>query len=95
MGRAASIGLAIGFAVVVPRLAIAAEDAATPPRLPLFGSVEEARHHCPNDTVIRIDLPEGFYLHGDRGIGGASLDRVFVCRDEAQAIWTAPHKPSH
>ncbi len=63
-------------------IAIPARADEPAPDIALFATRDEAKAHCPADIVIEITLPEGFYLHGDRGFGGASLGRVFVCRSE-------------
>lgn len=80
---AATLVLVIGLAPVA--------DAADPdrgsPTLRLFANEAEARAHCPADKAIRIELPDGFFLHGDRGFGGASLDHVYVCRDEVTHLF--------
>jgi|SRR5579871_6611751 len=81
----------LGIAAIVfaglataPALAQSADSAQPEMKsLTLFDDVKDARNHCPSDTVIRIDLPKGFYLHGDHGFGGESLGRVYVCRDAA------------
>jgi hypothetical protein len=78
----------------LPAMAAAADDAPHVATLELFGSLPEARQHCPNDAVIRIVLPDGFYLHGDRGMGGNSISRVFVCSGEAVQVFTA-RKTAH
>jgi len=87
--------LLAGFALAAPGgVARAAEN--DPPRptlaLRLFDDEAAARAHCPADTVLRIDLPDGFFLHGDRGFGGVSLDHVFVCRDEAARAFARPNQ---
>ena len=82
---------ALGLAAFAAVPALAGDDPPKPlPAFPLFGDEAEARAHCPADTVLRIDLPDGFYLHGDRGFGGVSLDHVFVCRDEAARSFARP-----
>lgn len=79
---------------VAPLRALAVEsDAARTPTLTLFGSEAEARAHCPGDTVAKVILPDGFFLHGDRGMGGTSLARIFVCRDEALGVFARPVSP--
>ncbi len=81
--------LAAGLAASVTTAAVAAEPNPQPavPTLTLFGSLPEAQKHCPNDIVVQLVLPEGFYLHGDRGFGGSSLDHVFLCANEAEAVF--------
>ena len=67
---------------IAPAQGQAAPDAPAA-RIELFANLAEARAHCPADAVIQVVLPDGFYLHGDRGMGGVSLDQVFVCKAEA------------
>ena len=94
MRRPGPIVAAIVVALGTVPTAHAAEPEATPVQtLTLFGSLAEARHHCPEDRVIKIVLPDGFYLHGDRGFGGSSLNQVFVCSSEAASIF-ATRKPA-
>jgi hypothetical protein len=63
------------------------DSIAATPTVRLFASEAEAHAHCPTDKPIRIELPDGFFLHGDRGFGGASLDHVYICRDEVTRLF--------
>ena len=78
--------LAIGLATA-QAAAAEPDSAASAPILRLFASEAEAHAHCPADKAIRIELPDGFFLHGDRGFGGASLDHVYICRDEVTRLF--------
>jgi hypothetical protein len=50
-----------------------------------FHSEQEARQHCPNDTVVWVNTKTGVYhLRGERWYG-ATKEGVFECRKEADA----------
>ena len=85
--QAAIAAVAAGF---IGTVAIAQADQPVQ-RIDLFATLAEAQLHCPGGGVIDIRLPEGFYLHGDRGFGGASLDRVYLCRGELARVESLAH----
>jgi hypothetical protein len=50
-----------------------------------FNSEQEARQHCPNDTVVWVNTKTGVYhLKGERWYG-ATKEGVYECRREADA----------
>lgn len=52
---------------------------------PHFHSEQEAKQHCPNDTVVWVNTKTGVYhLRGERWYG-ATKDGAYVCRREADA----------
>jgi len=58
---------------------------ANPTPAPHFHSEQEAKQHCPNDTVVWVNTKTGVYhLKGERWYG-ATKDGAYVCRKEADA----------
>ena len=58
---------------------------ANPTPAPHFHSEQEAKQHCPNDTVVWVNTKTGVYhLRGERWYG-ATKDGAYVCRKEADA----------
>jgi hypothetical protein len=52
--------------------------------LSLFQIAEQAQQHCPNDTVVWLDLKKNiYYVHGQRQYGRGRT-AWFVCREEAR-----------
>lgn len=48
-----------------------------------FGSEQAAQQHCPEDTVVWLNLPTGIYhLRGQRWYG-RTKNGAYVCRKEA------------
>lgn len=59
--------------------------------LRLFSDHASAAAHCPGDVIVRIQLPDGFFLRAEPGYG-ESLGQVYICRKEAVRIMTqTPH----
>ena len=74
--------LTISLPTVLVMACCATQAAATP--LTPFRYEAQAQRHCPDDTVVWLDLPRGvYYLAGQkryaRGASGG-----FVCRGEAR-----------
>lgn len=84
---AVTLAIALWPAWFDPAWAAESDPPKASPTLQLFAEEAEARAHCPTDRVIRIEMPEGFFLHGDRGFGGVSLDHVYLCRDETVGLF--------
>ena len=60
------------------------EAYANPPA-PHFHSEQEAKQHCPNDTIVWVNTKTAVYhLRGERWYG-ATKDGAYVCRKEADA----------
>jgi hypothetical protein len=58
---------------------------ANPTRAQHFHSEQEAKQHCPNDTVVWVNTKTGVYhLKGERWYG-STKDGAYVCRKEADA----------
>lgn len=74
--------LVIGVRAVLILACCATQAAATP--LTPFRYEAQAQRHCPDDTVVWLDLPRGvYYLKGQTRYGrGATAG--FVCRGEAR-----------
>jgi len=52
---------------------------------PHFHSEQEAKQHCPKDTVVWVNTKTGVYhLKGERWYG-ATKNGAYVCRKEADA----------
>jgi hypothetical protein len=50
-----------------------------------FRTEQEARQHCPNDTVVWVNTKTGVYhLKGERWYG-ATKEGAYECREEADA----------
>jgi hypothetical protein len=50
---------------------------------PMFGAERQAQQHCPNDTVVWLNIPTGIYhMRGMRWYG-ATKRGAFVCQKEA------------
>lgn len=48
-----------------------------------FPSEQQALHHCPNDTVVWLNLPSGVYhFKGERWYG-KTKSGAYVCQKEA------------
>jgi len=53
------------------------------PRTNNFSTEQQAQQHCPNDTVVWVNLPTGVYhFKGERWYG-ATKRGAFVCQKEA------------
>jgi len=62
-------------------VALAAEQ----PQLTLFTTEDAAEHHCPADTVVRLNTNSGIYnLKGERWYG-RTKHGAYVCKKEADA----------
>jgi hypothetical protein len=48
-----------------------------------FPTEQQAQQHCPNDTVVWLNLPTGIYHFGGERWFGATKSGAFVCRKEA------------
>jgi hypothetical protein len=58
---------------------------ANPTRAPRFQSEQQAKQHCPNDSIVWVNTKTGVYhLKGERWYG-ATKDGAYVCRKEADA----------
>ena len=59
--------------------------AAQSPKSPLatFPSEEQARQHCPSDTVVWLNLPSGIYHFKDERWYGSTKNGAYVCQQEA------------
>src|SRR5262249_14535699 len=80
-------GLHRAIAVLaLPALTIPATVAAQSPRTLLtnFPTEQQAQRHCPNDTVVWLNLPTGIYQYRDQRWYGAHKSGVFVCHLEAK-----------
>ena len=72
----------LGAVVVVATLFMPADCEAQ--GLGLFRVEGQAQQHCPNDTVVWLDLKKRvYYLQGQRGYARGST-AVFACRNEAR-----------
>jgi hypothetical protein len=61
-----------------------AENAEAHGPLSLFRSAVQAHQHCPNDTVVWLDLQRRiYYVQGQRQYGRGRT-ATFVCREEAR-----------
>ena len=50
-----------------------------------FHSEQDAKQHCPNDSVVWVNTKTGVYhLRGERWYG-ATKDGAYVCRKDADA----------
>jgi hypothetical protein len=50
-----------------------------------FHSEQEAKQHCPNDSVVWVNTKTGVYhLKGERSYG-ATIAGTYVCRKDADA----------
>jgi hypothetical protein len=64
-------------------VAAGAREAAASP-LSLFRGEDIAQRHCPDDTVVWLDLKKRrYYLKGQR-LYGQGRTAVFACRNEAE-----------
>lgn len=53
--------------------------------LPMFATEDGAQKHCPNDTVVWLNIPTGIYhLKGERWYG-RTKHGAYVCKKEADA----------
>jgi len=74
--------------ILLPRIALAlllvaglAPSASA--QLTMFVSAQQAQRHCPNDTVVWLNLRSGIYhMPGTRWYG-ATKNGAFVCEREA------------
>lgn len=58
---------------------------ANAPSAPHFHTEQQARRHCPNDTVVWVNTKTGVYhLKGERWYG-RTKEGAYVCRKEADA----------
>jgi hypothetical protein len=49
----------------------------------MFGTEEQAKHHCPSDAVVWLNIPTGIYhMQGMRWFG-ATKHGAYVCQKEA------------
>jgi hypothetical protein len=55
------------------------------PTAPLatFPREQQARQHCPTDTVVWLNLPSGIYHFNDERWYGNTKNGAFVCQREA------------
>jgi hypothetical protein len=51
--------------------------------LTTFPSEQQARQHCPSDTVVWLNLPSGIYHFHDERWYGATKNGAYVCQREA------------
>jgi hypothetical protein len=59
------------------------QDSAAAGSLTLFRSEEQAQKHCPQDTVVWLNLPSGIYhFKGQRWYGNTN-NGAYVCEQEA------------
>lgn len=71
------IGFLIALSVGQVRTAFAAGD------LTLYPTEQRAQKHCPQDTVVWLNLPTGVYhFKGERWYGNTK-NGAFVCEQEA------------
>jgi hypothetical protein len=58
---------------------------ANAPSAPHFYTEQQAKQHCPNDTVVWVNTKTGVYhLKGERWYG-RTKEGAYVCRKEADA----------
>jgi hypothetical protein len=50
---------------------------------PLFHTEAEAQHHCPNDTVVWLNIPTHIYHFKGMRWYGQTKNGAYVCRAEA------------
>jgi hypothetical protein len=48
-----------------------------------FPTEQQAQQHCPNDTVVWLNLPSGIYHFKGQRWYGNTRSGAFVCRSEA------------
>jgi len=85
MRRSTLKNLLFGICLVaIPLILTATEAARAQGPLTLFQIAAQAQQHCPNDTVVWLDLKRRvYYLPGQRQYGRGRT-ALFVCRDEAR-----------
>jgi hypothetical protein len=81
-------GLLIIFTVIVGPVAFATDVPAAEARH--FQFEEQAKQHCPGDTVVWLNIPTHIYhFKGMRWYGNTKMG-VYVCRKEADAEGDRP-----
>ena len=51
----------------------------------VFNTEQQARQHCPADTVVWLNLPTGVYHFAGQRWYGRTKSGAYVCRKEADA----------
>jgi hypothetical protein len=75
--------LTIGLPTVLIMAGCATRAAATP--LTPFRYEAQAQRHCPDDTVVWLDLPRGVYYRKGQKRYARGATGSFVCRGEARS----------
>lgn len=79
-------------AVLTTSLLILAPGVAVAADAPLFQFEQQARQHCPNDTVVWVNPASGTYSFAGERWYGSTKHGSFVCRREGDQ---AGYRPSH
>ena len=80
--QVAQLSPVVGLLAMAIALSCAA-CAPSPEMLVAFRTEQQAKEHCPNDTVVWLNPQAGTYsLRGSASYGGASAGR-YACREEA------------
>ena len=76
--------IASAFAIIAVVLA-SASCGHSPPVLVAFRTEQQAQQHCPDDTVVWLDLQNAaYYLKGNGSYGRTGAGR-YACQGEADA----------
>ena len=76
--------IASAFAVIAVALGCAS-CGHSPPVLVAFRTEQQAQQHCPDDTVVWLDLQNAaYYLKGNESYGRTGTGR-YACQGEADA----------
>ena len=78
--RRSLIWLVLAVALLLPGSGVAQRPAAP---LPTFPTEQQARQHCPADTVVWLNLPSGVYHFQGQRWYGATKSGAYVCKAEA------------
>jgi hypothetical protein len=85
-----SLLLAIALLIAAPIAASANPTSATSivasaPALVYFDSASSAQRHCPNDTVVWLNIPSGIYHYAGERWYGNTKNGTYVCEKAAIA----------
>ena len=72
------LALISSFGLLSPGHTYAAGD------LTLFQTEQKAQRHCPQDTVVWLNLPSGIYHYKGERWYGITKNGAFVCEQEAK-----------
>jgi hypothetical protein len=76
--------IVLTFAVIAVALACVS-CGHSPPVLVAFRTEQQAKQHCPNDTVVWLDIENAaYYVKGHGSYGGTPTGR-YACQGEADA----------